>query len=277
MKPDSWSLRRRSLLPLPPGRATGAPFFRPKVLYNTQTRLFVLFFNGPSAGTVRTQGVATSRTPDGPFIEPRALNLTYSISGDFGVFADDDGRGYIVYTSYECDAKNLTKDPCRSQIIELLTDDFLSSTGISSGLFWLNSEAPWMGKVGSTYYLLFDHTCCFCSQGSGALVHTSASPLGPYQNQSNINRNASGGIIVPAQQAYVASLPGPNNTTNYVWIGDRWNSASDGQKSHDLSFMYPLEFHGPRVSPLRWVDNFTLKLAIKPERLEVPPESDENR
>jgi hypothetical protein len=75
--------------------------------------------------------------------------------------------------------------------IEKLTPDFYYSTGINASCGPNNSplfqeyfiEAPAFFERNGIYYLLFGHCCCFCYQGSGILVHTAKSPLGPWTVQ----------------------------------------------------------------------------------------------
>lgn len=37
-----------------------------------------------------------------------------------------------------------------------------------------------MFKRNNIYYALFGHCCCFCYQGSGIIVHTAPTPMGPW-------------------------------------------------------------------------------------------------
>ncbi len=91
--------------------------------------------------------------------------------GDFDIFVDDDGSGYIVYAAY------------RYMHIEQLTPDFYYSTGKSYKFDEYFVEAPVFLKRNNIYYVLFDWCCCYCLQGSGVLVHIANNPLGPYTTQ----------------------------------------------------------------------------------------------
>ena len=91
-----------------PGSAGGAygTLYRPHILFNAPTRLYVLFVNmnthNGSDDRWRNM-VATSSSPEGPFTAVNEMaQLTYGKRnghnlGDFGVFHDDDGDrdGYI--------------------------------------------------------------------------------------------------------------------------------------------------------------------------------------
>ena len=95
-------------------------------------------------------------------------------SGDFDVFVDDDGTGYIVYS------QNYYMS------IEQLTPDFYYSTGKSYMFEEYFVEAPIFLKRNNIYYVFFGWCCCYCMQGSGVLVHTANQPMGPYTLQVSI-------------------------------------------------------------------------------------------
>lgn len=100
----SWELVGDAL----PGSAGGAygTLYRPHVLFNAPTRLYVLFvnLNTHNGSDDRWRNMAaTSASPEGPFTAVNEMaQLTYGKRnghnlGDFGVFHDDDGDrdGYI--------------------------------------------------------------------------------------------------------------------------------------------------------------------------------------
>ena len=133
-------------------------------------------------------------------------------------------------------------------------------------------EAPVLfGPRRGWYYLLFGKCCCFCKQGSGSRVWAARHPLGPWQDTgSNINRvggKGSAATIVQAQENFVikAAATGEHSDDGedlYIYTGDRWQSALDHLKSHDLQYWQPLAFNDtvspPTIAPLSFVDNFTL-------------------
>jgi hypothetical protein len=104
------------------------------------------------------------------------LALVYQDNGDEGIFVDDDGSAYIIYTT-------LSKG--HSISIERLSANFTVSTLVSSGIFGDSFvEAPALFKRGSIYYATFGSCCCYCESGSEVHVYTAASPLGPYTKRN---------------------------------------------------------------------------------------------
>jgi hypothetical protein len=125
--------------------------FAPKTVYNKITMQWVMFYNyivGSFSNSF--YGVATSPTPEGPFKQANpSIRLQYTDNGDEGLFVDDDGSAYIIYT---------TLSHGHSMSIERLSANFTTSTLVSSGLFGDSFvEAPAMFKRGSV---------CECSPAS---------------------------------------------------------------------------------------------------------------
>jgi hypothetical protein len=251
-------------------------YYRPYVKFNRATRKYVLWFNADNQ-----YGVAIADRPEGPFVVSNPnVSLKYSDQGvgDFGLFVGRDGAGYIAYTAlnlaHMADSPNQEHQHHRISV-ERLAADYLSSTGENSGFVAGNVESPSLFLRNGVYYLLFDNTCAFCSDGSGVRVYTSSSPLGPYEYVDNINVNddlSGGGLdwtppgegrrntILRAQQTHVARLQTTSGTL-YMWMGDRWGSTKDGVKGHDFQVWVPLEFREDgKILRLKQLDDWSFEL-----------------
>ena len=80
-------------------------------------------------------------------------------------------------------------------------------------------------------YVGFGGCCCFCARGSNVELFFAPAPLGPYASL--------GDIIAPS--AWGAQTGAVFFTgVDYVLYGDRWQSAPDGVKAHDFSYLAPL-------------------------------------
>jgi hypothetical protein len=238
-----------------PDRPKGV-YYRPYVKRCPATGLYVLWYNWYPALWIGQYGVAVSEHPEGPFrIVHEHISVRHEQTGDLGLFVDDDGAGYMIYTSIEEE---------HGVSIERLERDFCTSTKEGTQILSRGDEAPALFRRGTTYYALFDTTCCFCPQGSGAKVFTASAPLGPYTLRGNINRHTTpcGDVpIINAQQAHVARFPAKEGDI-YVWTGDRWGSRLDGIKGHDFQFWSePLRFRPDgSIEPLRWVNEWSFDL-----------------
>ncbi len=230
--------------------------YRPYVKHCPATGLYVLWYNWYPTLWAGQYGVAVSERPEGPFrIVHEHARVRHERPGDHGLFVDDDGVGYLIYTS-------IAQKHAIS--IERLTPDFLASSGEGSPILSHGDEACTLFKRGAIYYALFDTTCCFCPQGSGAQVVTASAPLGPYSFQGNINRHVTpcGDVpIINAQQAHVARFPTAEGPI-YVWTGDCWGSRRDGIKGHDFQYWSePLTFSdNGSIAPLYWTSEWSFQL-----------------
>jgi hypothetical protein len=212
---------------------TDGVYYRPYVVYNATTKKYVLWYNWYPKLWNGQVGVATSESPVGPFtiVDPNVhLSQTADHPGDGSLFVDRDGTGYFVYTVI---------DQGHAIRVERLSSDYLSSTGETSAILAKGCEAPAMFRHDSDYYVLFDSACCFCAKGSGARVFKSSSPLGPYTQLENINRDAEKNPIIHGQQTFVASIPTVDGTS-LMWMADRWSSRPDHIKGHDFQYWTPL-------------------------------------
>jgi len=236
--------------------------FCPKVLYNSKTNKWVLWFNFlPSTGSGVSQSlysVAVSSTPHGPFqlVNENVSTLAWPNTGDFNLFQDDNGDAYIIYTSH-IDAS--IYNPSHVMSVEKLADDYLSSLGKqnNSGFFGQTFvEAPAMFKRQGIYYAVFGQCCCYCQEGSGVTVYTASSPLGPFQTKNFLGNEGH------AQQFNVLKYrSGEGDGFGYLWQGDRWQSSPDGAKGHDFTYWTPMKFDADgNVLYLNYTANFTINV-----------------
>ena len=105
-------------------------------------------------------GVATSSDPAGPFtVVNHNVALQFTDNGDEGLFVDDDGTAYVIYT---------TLSHGHSISIERLSDNYTTSLGAaaSSGLFGQSFvEAPALFKRKGIYYATFGSCWCVACFG----------------------------------------------------------------------------------------------------------------
>ena len=166
-----------SLANRPPGT-----IFRPDAVFNPNTNEVVLWFNWlNAAGVYEGYAAYTAPSPQGPFTRMREkVNVTIQNStencGDFHLFVDPaDNTPYVI-------------GGCGFHMwIERLNPNMLDSAGDTSptGRYLFSEyfiEAPKLFFNAQTrlYYAIFGHCCCYCFQGSGAIVHVAPHPLGPW-------------------------------------------------------------------------------------------------
>jgi Glycosyl hydrolases family 43 len=269
-------------------------YARAFVVFNPRTQRYVMWYSWFQKMWDGQAGVAVSDSPTGPFvIVNQKAHLRGKRPGDGSLFVDDDGTAYYIYTDI---------DDGYALQIEQLTPDFLDSTGKSSNVMAKGTEAPILFRRKNTYYALCGPLCPDGPEGSEVQVFTSDSPLGPFSTKLswNINRreatviaglpaaatitngsdnalstestSGTNGFMVlvnratsypniPAQETWVTKLPAGDDS-DYIWIADRWGSAPDGVKAHDLQYWSPLQFSDdgqilPLKKMLKWNISFT--------------------
>ncbi|OTA96588.1 carbohydrate-binding module family 35 protein [Hypoxylon sp. CO27-5] len=115
---------------------------RPKVLFNAKTNKYVLYMHIDSSNYGEAKvGVATGDSVCGKYSYIGSFQPLGHQSRDMGLFADDDGTGYL-----------LSEDRQNGLRIMQLSDDYLTVT--SSTYLWSDSiEAPALLKLNGRYYM----------------------------------------------------------------------------------------------------------------------------
>lgn len=179
----------------------------PDAIYKNGT--YYLFFPARDHDDIFRLGVATSKSPAGPFkAEPNYISGSFSI--DPAVFIDDDGKAYIYFGglwggqlekwqtgSFLPDAKGpADNEPALGPMVAELSDDLLSFKEKPHNIVILDEngtpltagdtnrryfEGPWMHKYNGYYYLSYS------TGDTHYLVYAiSKDPQGPFTYQGRI-------------------------------------------------------------------------------------------
>ena len=228
--------------------------FAPKTVYNPNTEEYVMWFNYiVDTFSNSYYGVATSKTAQGPFefVVKNVTTLRYSDNGDENLFVDDDGTGYLLYTSI-AEGHKIS--------VESLTNDYLGTLGenASSGFVGADFvEAPMMFKRNSVYYVVFGSCCCYCGTGTVVSAYTSTSPLGPYTPYARGNLSD-----LMSQSTDIFRYVDANGESQFMYVGDHWQSAPDGIKGHDFTVWAPIQFDSQGTVSSSYHDNFSIEITI---------------
>jgi len=215
---------------------TGMVVERPKVIYNSNTKKFVMWMHidSPDYKAAKT-GVAVSDTVTGPYKYIRserphagiwAVNATpkdkqadslYTrdfkggqMSRDMTIFVDDDGKAYHI-TSSEGNS---------TMHISLLTDDYLAFTNQYARVFpGRHMEAPALFKHNGKYYFIGSGCTGWAPNAARSAVADSI--WGPWTELGNpcVGENAE--KTFDSQSTFVLPLPGIKDT--FLFMADRWN------------------------------------------------------
>lgn len=203
---------------------------RPKVLFNTKTKMFVMWFHLDTAGyKYRHAGVATSSIAKGPFHFSHSLQPDGIPSLDMSLFRDPvDGQAYFVRS-------------CNNAYtgISRLTADYLNSTGIISNHSVFEGMALFRHPNG-TYYIVTSHLTGW-SPNPLMLFRAAGKTLDDPQ-WVNMGNPTGDHTSFNTQPTYVVSYTPSSGKSYFVYMADNWvHGGPDGLI--DASYVWlPFQF-----------------------------------
>jgi len=259
--------------------ATGC--FSPKVLFDPRRKRYVLWVN---MGVVRgqtTYRVLTSASPAGPFGDVKVPSLDVREGGDYDIFVDRDGKGWIAETDARTRVLHI--------VVQELSSDYTDGVGASvqanqptpdlscaRQTFCGLREAPSLFRRGDFYYLTVSNPACpYCQAGTS--YYMARRPNGPWkgpgplsvstpqgatgaQQGESISADSCGG-----QPRSVSELPSAAGSV-YLYWSDLWRGitdqisaggpfpqhASNGNQALAGRFVAPLRFSSDgTIAPIR--------------------------
>ncbi|MEJ7681757.1 MAG: glycoside hydrolase family 43 protein [Segetibacter sp.] len=184
---------------------------RPKVIYNSATKKFVMWMHIDANDYSYSQsGVAISDNPAGPYSYLQSVKPNGQMSRDMTLFKDDDNKAYLIYSS----ENNNTLHVC------LLSDDYLSPTETYRRILVNRKrEAPAMFKNQGKYYLITSD--CTGWSPNAATYAVANAPLGPWKEHGNPCAGPNAKTTFDSQSTFVLPLADKKNT--FIFMADRWN------------------------------------------------------
>ncbi len=236
---------------------------RPKMLYNAKNDNYVLWFHSDGSTEknsysydVGMAGLAVSDSPFGPFrfvgryrlsqCPPGQIDCYPTSKGearDMNLFADDDGTGYIVYTS----------ENNKTLYISRLNEDYTGLSGEEYGVDYVRifpgamREAPVLIKEDGRYYLMSSSTTGWAS--NEARVWSADRIMGRWRNDGNPCVGRGQGVSFDTQST--ALFQAPNG--RWIYGGDRWNSTN---LSDSRYVWLPVTFENGKLQ-IHWEQEWT--------------------
>ncbi|MGA2749391.1 MAG: family 43 glycosylhydrolase [Verrucomicrobiota bacterium] len=196
---------------------------RPRVIYNKPAKKYVLwyFYFRKYPDVMLT--VATAAAPAGPFVIQglRKSSEEHGWAQDLGAFQDSDGKAYLVYD-----------DGHRNLRVDLLTDDFLDTTGRSVIALRAGSgqgqqyEGAAMVKYKGKYIVAGSGVTGW--NPSDTTYAIADSPLGPYSAPGRLGNWGTWGSQM-SSFLYVAE------TDTLIALCDQWWAGPAGRNDLDQS------------------------------------------
>ncbi|MGO4548843.1 S-layer homology domain-containing protein [Paenibacillus sp. 2TAB23] len=255
---------------------------RPKVIYNDLTKKYVMWMHtdGPSATSTANYakaeaGYALSDSPLGPFVYQRSDRMDQAPAGatddgqpsqpgmarDMTLFKDDDGTGYLVYSSEE----NLTI--YISKLNESYTDvvgwhkdgnaerdtQYKAVHGVDYvRVFPLaQREAPALFKYQGKYYMITSGATGWAPNVGKYTVADDI--MGPWKTMRDVAPGSA--TTFGSQSTQVITVDAAAG--KFIYMGDRWNQNDLGNSRY---IWLPIEFGQNDEIALRWQDEWTLEM-----------------
>lgn len=199
---------------------------RPKVLYNSKTKQYVMWMhyeNGVHYGDARC-AVAVSDKIDGDYTYYGSFNPIGNMSRDCTVFKEEDGTAYFISAAREN----------ADLIIYRLTEDYLAIDE-QVRILWPGQarEAPVLFKRNDRYYMLSSAcTGWLPNQGKYAVSDSLTgrwSTLKPFGDKTTYDSQPA--FILPLETA---------KGVEWIYVGDRWNGEDYPASTY---VFFPLHFN----------------------------------
>lgn len=227
----------------------GSIIERPKVIYNPKTRKYVMWFHLELKGkgySAARAGVAVSDRPEGPYTFIKSFRPNGNMSRDMGLFVDDDGKAYHIYSSRENYDLRIAR----------LSDDFLSPTTRDSLLFSKHREAPALFKHRGTYYLITSG--CTGWDPNAAALHSAPSLFGPWKYEGDPLTGPGADKTFGGQSTFVQPIQGKKNA--FLFMADQWNP----KNLSDSRYLWlPVQFRN-NVPFIEWKEDWRLDFFQRP-------------
>ncbi|MFY1668561.1 family 43 glycosylhydrolase [Plantactinospora sp. WMMB334] len=228
---------------LAPGRVVE----RPKVLRNP-TGAYVMLLHVDSADYSDARlGWAVADRPQGPYTYLRSERPLGNLSRDIGVFADDDGTGYLLSEDREHGLHVYHLAPDLMSVRETVATTLTAPGDHPAGPH--GYESPTMVKAGGLYYLFGSELTGWATNDNQ--YATAPSPAGPWSEWRDFA--PPGAATYDSQVSVVVPVHG-SETTSHVYVGDRWDP---DDLYHSTPVWLPLRIEEGRAE-LVWRDRWTI-------------------
>lgn len=237
-----WEHRGDALPAKPSWGATKQWFWAPHVLYDEAVQTYFMYYSAePDDARGKCLAVATSKHPEGPFVDKGAPLLCGHGIENIDPMAFDDpmsgkrllywGSGGLPLRAQELDPSRTAFAPGSAPVV-LLHPSRLPYRSLI--------EAPWMLYRDGWYYLFYSgDRCCVENPRYAVLVARSRSPLGPFEAREAPVLEANETWLAPGHCALVRDAEGID------WMLYHAIDRAGGERARRLA-----------LDPVRWNDGW---------------------
>ncbi len=279
---------------------SGCVLERPKMIYNDKNQEYVIWFHADGQTPNSTggnyakakAGVATSKSPFGPFklqgsyllnydedITDRGFDTEGGHVRDMNLFKDDDGTGYVLYSSDGNENMYIAKlNEDYTNIVKTNDEGAKKGEDFTVNFVGQSREAPAMFKYQNKYYLITSGCTGWTSNPSKYAV--ADHPMGPWTMVGDPCTDEDKDHTYFTQSTCV--IPLDAETGRFIYMGDRWYNSNDsngvtagpgaGGRLRDSRYVWlPIEFTGDGKIAIRRYSDWKLTVfdGIEPYELKT--------
>lgn len=262
---------------------SGCVIERPKMLYNDKTKKYVIWFHadGQTPGSTGSNyakakaGVAIADSPYGPFKLLGSYLLNYDPNANHGfdnevgghvrdmnLFKDDDGTGYVIYSSDGNQTMHIAKlNSEYTNVIQPDNSKAVEGVDFTRNFIDQSREAPAMFKYHDKYYIITSG--CTGWSPNRASYAVADNPMGPWKTMGDPCTDYASDYTYHTQSTCVFPVDAKNG--KFIYMGDRWYNpeisvgAGAGGALKDSRYVWvPVEFLPGDKIALRRYSNWTL-------------------
>ncbi|KAJ7356804.1 galactan 1,3-beta-galactosidase [Mycena albidolilacea] len=224
----TWTRQNNALTPIANTMISNANIVeRPKVIFNKANSEYVMWFHSDTSNYGAAMvGVATAKTPCGPYTYKGSFKPLGAESRDMGIFQDDDAAqtAYLLYAS----------DNNQNFKISRLDANYYNITAQVNVLTGSTLEAPGIVKRNGLYYLFASHTSGWdpnpnrwfvassISSAFSAQADIAPEPVRTYFSQNNYDFPLGTNAIYMGDRWRPTLL----GSSRYIWLPMSWTSGS---------------------------------------------------
>ena len=226
---------------------------RPKVLWNAQTQMFIMWFHLDSSDyRYRYTGVATSSSASGTFTFVHAMQPDGIPSLDMNLFQDKNNRS----TSAAAAAAAYLVRSCDNRYVGIsrLTDDYLNTTGIVSTI-GEPREGHSIFHRNQNYYMMTSHLTGWEPNAAELFIADRNSVDGA--KWLSLGNPTMSSTTFNSQSTFVLPFPSTKypGTEFFIYMGDRW----DFPNLLNASYIWlPYTFQSDTNVSLNWLSEWEL-------------------
>ena len=216
---------------------------RPKVLYNSSTKKFVMWFHVDDKNyKVARVGTAIADQPEGPFQYLGSQRPNGNESRDMTLFQDDDSSAWLIHSS----------EDNKTMHIVPLSKDYLRVDGPSIRVFaGRKMEAPALFKHNNQYHFIASGCSGWAPNAARSAVAGNIS--GPWIEHKNPCVGEKSKTTFDGQSTFV--LPIKGKAGQFIFMADQWNMKDLGASRY---VWLPITFNSDGTQRIEWQDSWDL-------------------